>query len=294
MEIQRLIDKKELEQQKIADEISSLNLEKNLICKNIAELEQQAQGAADIFYNEKLKVAKASLANSLEQEEKRYKALVEDYKREYLTVLKDYSKQYTEHSEEYNVLTAKMKELTIKFNNLQSETQAALESKRRAELEAQKQDYYRCVISELDISEINLFREIEPHFRNARPISKVIWEAYYKEACNRLMDHLTAGRTVCGIYKITNLENGKIYIGQALDINSRIISHIRSGVGIDAPNNAMYSDMKKQGVENFMFEVLEECSADALNEKEKFWIDYYKTQSFGYNMTKGGSQKHSI
>ena len=41
------------------------------------------------------------------------------------------------------------------------------------------------------------------------------------------------------------------------------------------------------GVENFMFEIIEECSSDKLTEREKYWTDFYKAQEFGYVVRKG-------
>ena len=45
--------------------------------------------------------------------------------------------------------------------------------------------------------------------------------------------------------------------------------------------------MQLTGVWNFTFEVLEECSRDKLNEKERFWIDMYQSNKVGMNLTKG-------
>ena len=47
--------------------------------------------------------------------------------------------------------------------------------------------------------------------------------------------------------------------------------------------------MNKVGVENFSYEIIEECPREQLNEKERYWIDYFESQDFGYNETKGGS-----
>lgn len=51
----------------------------------------------------------------------------------------------------------------------------------------------------------------------------------------------------------------------------------------------MYKIMQSIGIENFSFEVLEYCSAQELNDRERFWIDYYQSQTFGYNQTRGGA-----
>ena len=47
--------------------------------------------------------------------------------------------------------------------------------------------------------------------------------------------------------------------------------------------------MIKDGLTKFTFELLEECERNLLNEKEKFWINLYQSDKFGYNSTKGGS-----
>jgi group I intron endonuclease len=96
--------------------------------------------------------------------------------------------------------------------------------------------------------------------------------------------------TKTGIYKITNLTNGMAYIGQSRNIKDRWADHIKVGLGADTvTRNKLYPAMLSTGVENFTFEILEICSAEELNEREKFYIDFYDTVNYGYNVTKGGS-----
>jgi hypothetical protein len=45
--------------------------------------------------------------------------------------------------------------------------------------------------------------------------------------------------------------------------------------------------MQEDGVWNFSFELIEKCSREELNEKERLWIEMYQTDKFGYNSTKG-------
>lgn len=99
----------------------------------------------------------------------------------------------------------------------------------------------------------------------------------------------------CGIYKITNLNTKLAYIGQSKDIKERWRDHMKHGLGIDTPaGNKLYEAMKKEGLECFTFEILEECSSDQLDEKEKFYIDLYQTYDFGYNATKGNGKNKYI
>lgn len=88
-----------------------------------------------------------------------------------------------------------------------------------------------------------------------------------------------------GIYKITNKITKKSYIGQSVDIKKRWEQHLKN---IGSNKNPMYIDFKKYGTENFLFEIIEECSEEELNEKEMYWIKYFNTYNVGYNLTIGG------
>jgi len=83
-----------------------------------------------------------------------------------------------------------------------------------------------------------------------------------------------------GIYKITNLFNGKSYIGQAVDIKRRWTEHKSHSFLPDhiSYNYAIHRAIRKYGIESFSFEVLEECSESTLNEREIFWIVKFNTQ----------------
>ena len=89
----------------------------------------------------------------------------------------------------------------------------------------------------------------------------------------------------CGIYKIENKINGKLYIGQSVNIEKRWNNHKSR---IYTENSLLYQDIKIYGIENFELSIIEECLKDELFDKEIFWIDYYNTYNNGYNETIGG------
>ena len=94
------------------------------------------------------------------------------------------------------------------------------------------------------------------------------------------------------IYKITNLINGKIYIGQTNNPKRREREHFSLNPSIleGNKNKVLYNAMLKYGVQNFTFEIIED-KCENYNEKEKFWIQYLNTLiPFGYNMTEGGEE----
>lgn len=99
-----------------------------------------------------------------------------------------------------------------------------------------------------------------------------------------------------GIYKITNLINNQCYIGQSVDIEQRWRREYSNAFN---PKNISYNyplskDFRNFSKENFNFEILEECSIEELNKKEKYWIQYYQSFENGYNQTIGGEGFHKI
>ena len=94
----------------------------------------------------------------------------------------------------------------------------------------------------------------------------------------------------CGIYKITNKINGKCYIGQSVNIERRWNEH--ASVAFNEKqwsyNSKLSRALRKYGRDNFVFEIIEECSCHNNNKREIFWIDHYKAVEEGYNICLGG------
>ena len=88
------------------------------------------------------------------------------------------------------------------------------------------------------------------------------------------------------IYKITNIQNNKVYIGQTIrSIKDRFHRHIN-----DAMNNILDTHfaraIRKYGKENFIIEEIDSAiDQDELNKKEQYWINYYNSVNDGYNET---------
>lgn len=93
-----------------------------------------------------------------------------------------------------------------------------------------------------------------------------------------------------GIYKITNQINGKIYVGQSINIEKRWRQHI-SDTKTHKDECYIHRAMRKYGVENFSFEIIEKCSKEELNDREVYWIEYFDStnREKGYNYGSGGN-----
>lgn len=187
-----------------------------------------------------------------------------------------------------DTLLLKIKETQQDLDNLSSTRAAAIEAQLKEEEVQQKENFYSLTIEEIDKREVKILQSIEEELRDSRPIRMIIWQAYYSKKANDLASRVLGPNEKCGIYKITNKKNKMCYIGQAKKIRERWREHMKCGLGIDTPaNNKLYQAMKKEGIDNFTFEILEECSPLLLNEKEAFYINLYDSYHFGYNSNSG-------
>ena len=94
-----------------------------------------------------------------------------------------------------------------------------------------------------------------------------------------------------GIYKITNNVNHKLYIGKTNHSERRWKDHCRLAFKDNHKeyNKALYQAMRKYGLENFSFEIIEELKDYSISgEREQYWIQYYDSYNNGYNETTGG------
>ena len=244
---------------------------------------------------------------ALERARQATDSTIEDQKRISQQAFENYcdilDKQYKEQEEEYN---EHIDSLVESYTNLQLELMeradaardelAQIEATRAAAIQAQLKEkeikeqlaFYCLTIKQNDLNDIKVLDSIKPRLNNPRILSMLIWQTYYQKPMTSLCNNIVGTSTKCGIYKITNQLDNMCYIGQSVDISTRWKDHAKCGLGIDTPqNNKLYQAMIKDGLWNFSFEILEECPRDQLNEKEKYYIQLYKSKEYGYNTTAG-------
>lgn len=100
-----------------------------------------------------------------------------------------------------------------------------------------------------------------------------------------LLEKPKKSKKICGIYKITNKINGKMYIGQSIDIKTRWKHHLYT----KSRDTQLTKAIQKYGKDNFIFEIICEIPESVLDLYEISYIKYYETYKNGYNMTEGGN-----
>ena len=270
-------------------EYQALNSQKNNMMNSIQDLqtilkdaEIQAKNAADKFYKQHLETATEKLNHSLENEAAMYQNSIQQYQNEMEEIKSAMAGELHQFIESNTQVKA---QLESKMNYLQSQVDAAVAAAKRAEELKQQVNFYRIQLSETDIKEIEMLREVIPYLRDKESLNKIIWKVFYEKPTSDLIGRVVGSGTHTGIYKITNIDNQMCYIGQAANIADRWKQHIKRGIGADAPTrNKLYPAMIEFGPENFTFEVIEECERSRLDEREDYWQEYFKAKEFGYSI----------
>lgn len=277
VEKNNLAEAKRAERESIIKEIQYLELERKRI---LQEIEQQT------------KIMESNISASKSQ----WDAAIKLYKENYSYAAEQYEhymeKAYNQIEKDFD---SKMLSLDKQKENIEAEIaklQAALTAGVEAQLrEREKEeniDFYKLHITDQELSDIKTLNAVKAMLFNPVILSKLIWTTYFQKQTTELCNRVLGVNKICGIYKITNLITQQYYIGQSVDVAQRWKDHTKCGLGIDAPaTNKLYKAMQEDGVWNFSFELMEKCSREELNEKERLWIEMYQTDKFGYNSTKG-------
>lgn len=268
------IEKAQIQYKEFQELVSKEKEKLNLVQETKEKMENTITAAFEQFCN--------TLEYSYKEKEKEYDNLTENL-----------SKNYAEKEYNFKESIDKIKQ---ELNRITESKAAAMEALAKEEEIKNNKKLYCPQINENEIKDIKILKDIEYKLSNPRTLRMLIWSTYYQKPINQVCINILGSSTakVSGIYKITNQINGLVYIGQAVDLATRIKNHAKYGLGIDTPqNNKLYKAMEEYGLENFSFEILEKCNSSELDIKEKFYISLYNSKNFGYN-TQAGNGKESI
>ena len=181
-----------------------------------------------------------------------------------------------------------MKSLQVHQGYLNS----VVEAQKREQEKKDNTEFYKISLTDNELSDVKKLLDLSYTLNQPDVLKKLVYKTYFEKKMNDLLGRVIGVNSeVSGIYKITHIESGLAYIGQATNLKERWRKHLKCGLGIETPTtNAFYKGMMQYYPWNFTWEVLEFCSKDRLNDAEKYYIDFYQTKTWGWN-SKGGNTK---
>ena len=157
------------------------------------------------------------------------------------------------------------------------------------EMDKQQRLFYTIQVPDEYKEDIDfLLNTVSQKVRHPDIINKLVWAEYVKPYLDETFKRIEI-RAEPGIYKLTNIESGKAYIGKSTDVKKRISDHMKSTIGIQSiADQAVHHAILETGLWNWTIEIITYCEKDKLSELEKYYIDFFKTQEYGFNKNAGG------
>lgn len=283
------VEKSRQESQKIneqkMEDLSANRAEKAALDAQIKAKEQEVDSL-----KKRYEMLQNVIADSEEKAQKSYDTRMALLNKQYADKDLDLTERYKARRE---VLAQEIEAVSLALQRLKETKSAAVEALQKEKyLDQEEIDAHRIDISEQDLEDIKVLQSIETRLSNPRILRMLIWQTYVQPIAKKKIPLIFGGKKICGIYKIENLKNEKVYIGQAVDTYSRAMQHLKAGLGIDCPQgNKLYAAMREDGIQNFTFELLEECDPETLNENETYFIEAYNSVDYGYNGQSGNKKK---
>lgn len=287
-EIRQLNNEEENKYQKLLIQKESVKQEISSLKSQYECTAKLAEETAEAMAQASLEKAMAGIESSLEELGKQYREAEQNYDDEYIKMMEDLTRDMNKTME---IKRRQISELEEKRAKLAASIEATIKARVREKEIKEKLDFYCLQIDPIDLSDIETLEKVKSRLNKPRILSMLIWQTYYQKPMTQLCNDVLGTSVVTGIYKITNQTTNQVYIGQARDMAARWKEHAKCGLDIDRPaGNKLYQAMMEDGIQNFSWELLEECNANELNEKERKYIELYQSAKFGYNSNKGVSK----
>ncbi len=268
-------------------------------CK-LEECKKDLQAALDVYQDitdNKLKEIETSMEEQRQKRQEELEQALADKQAYYNKILEDTIAQCSQQDEliketsaaVFQEATEKIKEYNDAIAQAKERFESIERTLRQYSAEQQAKLFYTIQLPEEYKEDIDfLLITVAAKVQHPDIISKLVWQEYVKPNLDDTFKRIEI-RSEPGIYKLTSLQNGKCYIGKSTNVKNRIADHFKSVVGIKSiADQAVHHAILKEGFWNWQIEIITYCDKDRLNELEKYYIEFFKAQEFGYNKTSGG------
>ena len=152
----------------------------------------------------------------------------------------------------------------------------------------EQQDFYRVCLAPETANDVEILNAARRNLKKPEIIDKIIYDNYIAKPVLEMIKRVLQNTTCSGIYKITCLKTGEIYIGKSTDIKNRWQQHCKTVFNCGTiASSLLHTKMKQHGIDNFTFELVEQVPKDQLSEREKFYISFYQSKEVGLNERQG-------
>ena len=254
--------------------------------KSYNETIQKNKEDLDTYFEEQKETRQQALDSELEAKQDFYKKIVEECEQKSRKEVEDVETAAKTAIEQY---VSKVKEYENNTDIARQRYEALIAPIKQYEMERQQRLFYTIQVPDEYKEDIDfLLTTVSQKVQHPDIVNKLVWNEYVKPYIDDTFRRVGI-EDKPGIYKITNLDNGKAYIGKSTNIKKRLADHFKASIGLNSISwQAVHDEILKLGFWNWTIEVVTYCDKEQLSELEKYYIDFFKTQEYGYNRKQGG------
>lgn len=190
--------------------------------------------------------------------------------------------------EQASQMREQIQTLSVEIEAYSAKQAAISEAIMRQRAVEEQQDFYRVCLSDEALSDITELQIVRQKLKKPEILDKIIYDTYVAKPVLEMIKRVLQNSTCSGIYKITCQKTKEIYIGKSTDIKNRWQQHCKTAFNCGTiASSILHRKMQQYGIENFTFELLESVPKDQLSEREKFYINFYKSKEVGLNERNG-------
>ena len=284
-------------EQLIKEEIQQqIDLEKDIkAAQKDREIAMQRAAEAQAATERVLASEQGRLAAELQRRKELDEVQFEQEKEKRQQYIDLYFAQLNEQQE--HIYKQKKEGLSAEIEQLQSELdewknkQDAInqEIRRQQELE-DSVNFHRIQLKESDKSDIHFLLSIEDNINNKELLHKLIWTEYIQRPFNQMINSVFGSKVPKNvIYCIEDINTHKKYIGKtSAEVSKRWTDHIKNSLNIGTIKRQNIHDALYNHWDEFTFTIIEEVKDDKLGDREKFYINFFQTDKYGFNIKSGG------
>lgn len=288
--------KKKVEQ--LENEVQNKKKLYNEIIQQNEEIINKEEEKKNLILNQKIEIINKELEQYKEQQihkiEKDNNNLYEAFKLNFENQIQQIVEEYLQYEqisiEEKEKLDATLNEIKENIKDYRKRQYIINETIRKEEELKNHIDYHRIILSNSAKEDIYFLLSIKEKIHNKELLYKLIWSEYIQKAFNEMINNLFGSKIPKNvIYCIENINTHKKYIGKtSAEVSKRWTEHIKSSLNIGSIKSQKIHEALFNHWDEYTFSILEETTKEQLSEKEKYYIDFFETDKYGYNMKRGG------
>ena len=275
-------------------EVDKLDISLNLLKKELEEKEERYKEVNKDLNKYKIDRKKEIDEFITQEREDKFNNLgdwvrmEEEKEKERLSQLRNKNEEALKKEKE--IYEVEIKEIKEELEDIRSRRAAINEEIRDKEEQERYNEIHSVNLTDGEKEDIYFLLSLEDKLHNKQVLYKLIWSTYLQPAYKNTFNNILGNHNPKNvIYCIENINTGKKYIGKtSAEVSKRWIEHIKTSLNIGTIKTTKIHKALYKHWDEFIFYIVQKTSKENLSELEKYYINFYESDKYGYNIKAGG------